>query len=375
MSAYEGRFESTTTARSTPDPNLAAYASEQGLSTALLGVVFAGSLKKVYTYWGHTGIKRGDYVVVNVPGGAGQQEKIVRVQAVLPAASIKSSWNGAKHFVRRLEGASPRIPLYTTSPDRSGFVGEWVNTTSLQIAPLELTNHARKCIGQIGGMLGVDPVNGDHADALLYGFGAIEWKTDEEVRKMFCGEFNGLEQRALSAQGHEAHRQLEKALKLGNRYGFGPQEMLKAYLPVHGTVTGRGQAVDNIPRRSKLYGDTPDMLIVDDLTQPKETTVSAKIENVTYVTLPGATSRRDAKTLSKEEFFDAIAALEARYKQLDGVKRKPRALQEELANLNQQIEDLSNLCDERFATKEKANTTPASADKVYTATDVGAARD
>lgn len=372
MSAYEGRFESTTTPSTNPDPNLVAYSTEQGLSTALLGVAFEGQLRKVYTYWGHTGIERGDYVVVNVPGCHGQQRKVVRVQAVLPATGLKSGGTPAKHFVRKLDDKpAARIPLYTTSPGRHGLVDAWVNTTSLHIKPYELTNHAKGCIGQIDGMLGMDLANDDHTDALLFGFGAVDFKTQEEVRKMFQCDFSVLESRALAAQGEEYHRQMEKQMRLADRYGFGPQEMLKAYAPVHGIATGRAPATDNLPRRWRMK-NLP--LFEGCSAQPKETTVSAKIETITYVTLPNSTARRDVKTLTKEEFFDAIAALEARHKQLDGVKRKPRALQEELDNLEGQITDLSNLCDQRFAKKVEASTAPTRTTE-WTAGDAGAARD
>lgn len=158
MAEYIGRTGSCTEGRFHPDTNLTAYARSNGFQTALIGAKFKGT-NKIYTYWGHTGMQRGDYARVLVPRpGSRQEEVVVRIVAVIPAAELKQA-NGrtAKHIQSVLVGHIPpslKIPL-PSDP----FTQSWRNAAAFDVVPAPVTEHARKCISEIDGALKEAPAD------------------------------------------------------------------------------------------------------------------------------------------------------------------------------------------------------------------------
>lgn len=388
MSDYIARHESCTQPSVSPDANLRAYARENGLQTALIAAKFNGT-HKLYTYWGHTGIKSGDLVEVMVPRGRGREQETikVRVWAVVPATRFKhDAIRTAKHLLRSRTSCANEAKRNAEAP----MLQTWYNKVLRDIEPMPKTEHAKACVGEIDGMLS----NGDAIDLKVtlskedhaY-YAVMEHKPLEEVRKMFMCDFETRhdDQVDALARGNKVHRQLEKSLRLGEMYGEGPLatkdfSALEQHMAVQGVIdayrasagrplvdfwnegirSGRmtGPIIpDNLPR-TKRYRPTFRLSELETWPcghQPKETPMSAKIENVTYVTLPNG-ARYDAKAMSAQQFFDAISALEKEVAKLDGISHKPRTLQQRIDELNGQIEQLSALCDSLHAAKEEPKT-------------------
>lgn len=393
MSEYVARHESCITPSAAPDANLRAYAAENGLQPALVAAKFSGT-QKLYSYWGHTGMKSGDIVKVLVPRrtitGGTQEETEVRVWSVIPALGFTSTTEGAvtshkrsaKHAHSIKRSASKAISYGSNST----MLQSWYIQALRDLEPLPKTEHAKACVGEIDGMLN----NGDAVDYKVkippeY-YAVMEHKPLEEVRKMFQCDFEAFpdpRSELIRQQGEAAHRQMEKQLRLGEMYGNGSLAMrdfseLEQHAAIQHVIDSyrvkTGQtAFDARVRSGRMVGPaSPDnlprlkryrpMFRLSELTdfgpcgrQPKETPMSAKIENVTYVTLPSG-ARYDAKSMSAQQFFDAIAALEKEVAKLDGVSHKPRALKQRIAELNVQIQQLSDLCDSLHAAKEEPKT-------------------
>lgn len=376
MSEYIARHESCTTPSVGADANLRAYAAENGLQPALIAAKFSGT-QKLYSYWGHTGMKSGDIVKVLVPRrtitGGTQEETEVRVWSVIPALGFTSTTEGAvtshKRSAKHVHSIKRSASKAISYGSNSTMLQSWYIQALRDLEPLPKTEHAKSCVTEIDGMLNGDAI--DYKITLPPGYHAImECKTQEEVRKMFQCDFEVRDDQVDAlARGNEVHRQLEKRLRLGERYDSGiakmlglsevaraiesPPEWMRA-LPVSGRWSGDVYDKDNLPRHKPFR--------LSELTdfgpcgrQPKETPMSAKIENVTYVTLPSG-ARYDAKSMSAQQFFDAIAALEKEVAKLDGVSHKPRALKQRIAELNVQIQQLSDLCDSLHAAKEEPKT-------------------
>lgn len=508
MADYIGRTADCTNGTAYPSHPLSSYAAANGFSTALLGVVFPPSPgqrpKKIYTYWGHTGIKDGDYVEVLVPRGSKQEAVTVRVQAVLPADHFKDSGYGgygqytAKHIYKHLgkrQPGSTEIRFIV----RVGvtMIQEWVNATSLRIAPLPLTEHARKCISEIDGALKEAPADstsfkGDGTIDAILADSALDIKTDvreqltqasaraiaadlskletqyyahmrsitqQDIYKQYMcdwqvdGKPESYTQHKLPLGGsnlykmdtsermrwyastadmatmprefyriHEPWRMYQwymeqrthhitrhgdgdscvcivsgdessKAIPqkvhewLSNEYGWRARKDLhpmRAGATVSGRWSGRTDW-GNCP--NKLVGNRVDFILCDDLgdeevlqtlrskqmtdvvqamsaappakLQPfnpdvytKENILMSKIETVVYVTLPGSSGRYTAESVTKEQYFNAIAQLERQIETLEKVKHKPASLHQEIEDLNKQIDDLGKLCDLYYAKKE-----------------------
>lgn len=372
MSDYIARLESCTTPSVGPDANLRAYAKENGLQTALVGVLFSGT-RKVYTYWGHTGMKPGDRARVLVPrrDSGKQEEVVVCVRAVVPATQFKTGIEGerartAKHL-QRISGIAAKAANYD-----SPTLQAWYNTVLRDIEPVPKTDHAKQCVDDIGIMLGVDMA----VDGMLSDSVAIDYKIDPAHRREYCADLEHMPLEELRKAFQRDFDQLtgtlpdkrsvEKQHRLADRFSMGPEAFIKAleprrgkavpierFDPSSGTWEGKTASIDNLPRM-KAHRPT---FRLSELAyfgqcgrQPKETPMSAKIENVTFVTLPNG-SRYDAKNLTAQQFFDAIASLEAEVTKLDKIGHKPRALQQRIDELNGQIEQLSALCDSLHAAK------------------------
>lgn len=384
MTEYLGRTGSCTAGSKYPDHNLTAYAAEHGFETALLGVVFCGEGRpsKIYSYWGHTGIRRGHYIKVMVPSqrGRGQEEKFVKVMSVLPANGLKADNDRtAKHMLEHIgtrasyTGAG-RIPIINSA--EPALIERWRVTTCNELLPLAKTEHARSAIGTIDGLLGVDPINGDHQ--------AVDYKCKED-------RIDAL------AFGHSVHRAMEKQARLGAMYGTGIKGVhdlseLEMRIAADYTMSSdeykqferdtreqweklRNKTLSRLAQRmpsappywslkdlpqlgrcggtdtGRLTGIKPNLVIIDELfsDNPKESPMSTKVETVTYVTLAGV--RYEVSQVTAEQFFNGIAALEKEVAKLEGINNKPRALQEKIDDLNQQIQTLSRLCDEQHAAK------------------------
>lgn len=383
MTEYLGRTVSCIAGTKYPDSNLASYAKEHGFETALLGVVFQGSAgnpRKIYSYWGHTGVKRNHYLKVMVPRGNGQEEVFVKVMSVLPATGIKeNSRVTAKHMLQNTGARkiTEGTPYIKAAPEE--MIQRWRNEMCRDLLPMPKTEHAKSAINVIDGMLSddlaMDFKADDRVDALArgnevhrqmekqlrlaegYSFGPLppayyailEHKPLEAVRKMFQQDFSALEPRVAAHEGRRFREYLRET-------------WLERQLARHKLVTPKARPPKSVigtfrpsqlPRLETCSGRITGQSLPSNL--PKENTVSAKIENVTYVTLPNSTSRRDAKTLTAEEFFSAIGALEAEGRKLEAIQRKPRALQEKIEELDRQINDLSALCDSLHATKVEAS--------------------
>lgn len=386
MSDYIARHESCTQPSVSPDANLRAYARENGLQTALIAAKFNGT-QKLYTYWGHTGIKSGDVVEVLVPRRTVhmQDKKEVRVWAVIPATQFKSgAVRAAKHLVRVCGVAAKAQQRNAEAP----MLQIWYNQVMRDIEPVPKTDHAKRCVTEIDGMLSDDqavdtkvnwPLKADdrvdilargsevhrqveklrHEEQLrrlaeIYGHGDIplgyhavmEYKPLKAVREMFQQDFSPLGQRVAAYEGEK----LRDYLISTSSFERMRDEWLKAAPPKARPLQIFIDEIVDFPLQQVRTGRTSGQSIPSNL--PKENTVSAKVETVTYVTLPNG-ARRDASTMKPEEFFDAIALLEREVKKLDGIERKPRALQERMADLESQIDQLASLCDSLHAKKEE----------------------
>lgn len=411
MAEYLGRTGSCTEGRFYPDSNLAAYAREHDFQTALIGAKFKGT-NRLYTYWGHTGMKRGDYAKVLVPRlGSRQEETVVRIAAVVPALELKqASCRTAKHIQSVLEGSVPpsmKIPL-PSDP----FTQSWRNAVSFDIVPAPVTEHAKACMSEI--------------DGVLDGCG-FDFKVNTGPPALFEKDFSGLELRvaasigeqladsatrdaALRARGEAVHKQFEhymamqsmtpeqfnamyqqdftsvpskedrvtdmlehyrKAFPAISTLAHVPRDVIESIIKEHPAVgAGRpksfrpsyltdlgpcGRISIKAPGTSNIHGNSCTQVIIDDLHNletTQETIVSSKIETITYVTLPGHTSRIAAKDVSAAAYFDAIAALEAQIAKLEKISTKPRSLEEQIDDLRSQVRELAELCDLYHAKKE-----------------------
>lgn len=399
MAEYIGRTGSCTEGRFHPDTNLTAYARSNGFQTALIGAKFKGT-NKIYTYWGHTGMQRGDYARVLVPrSGSRQEEVVVRIVAVIPAAELKQA-NGrtAKHIQSVLIGHIPpslKIPL-PSDP----FTQSWRNAAAFDVVPAPVTEHARKCISEIDGALKEAP-----ADSMSFkGDGTIDAILADNVLDMKVDVREQLVQasaRAIAADLSELETQYYAHMRSMTQQDFYKQYMhdwqvddkpesrkdlhpMRAGATVSGRWSGRTDW-GNCP--NQLVGKRVDFILCDDLgdeevlqtlrnkqmtdvvqamsaappakLQPfnpdvytKENILMSKIETVVYVTLPGSAGRYTAESVTKEQYFNAIAQLERQIETLEKVKHKPASLHQEIEDLNKQIDDLGKLCDLYYAKKE-----------------------
>jgi hypothetical protein len=399
MAEYIGRTGSCTEGRFHPDTNLTAYARSNGFQTALIGAKFKGT-NKIYTYWGHTGMRRGDYAKVLVPRefGARQEEVVVRIVAVIPAAELKQA-NGrtAKHIQSVLIGHIPpslKIPL-PSDP----FTQSWRNAAALDVVPAPMTEHARKCVSEINDALKEAP-----ADSMSFkGNGTIDAILADNVLDMKVDVREQLVQasaRAIAADLSELETQYYAHMRSMTQQDFYKQymhdwqaddkpESRKDLRPARIAATtparmGGRTYWDSCP--NQLVGKRVDFILCDDLgdeemqasrnkqmtdvaqamsaappakLQPfnpdvytKENILMSKIETVVYVTLPGSTGRYTAESVTKEQYFNAIAQLERQIETLEKVKHKPASLHQEIEDLNKQIDDLGKLCDLYYAKKE-----------------------
>lgn len=497
MAEYIGRTGSCTEGRFHPDTNLTAYARSNGFQTALIGAKFKGT-NKIYTYWGHTGMQRGDYARVLVPrSGSRQEEVVVRIVAVIPAAELKQA-NGrtAKHIQSVLVGHIPpsmKIPLPSES-----IVQGWCNAAAFYVVPAPITEHARKCIGEIDGALKEAPTD----NTSFKGGGTIDAILADNVLDIKAGVREQLVQasaRAIAADlskleaqyyAHmasmtqkdfykqymcdwqvdgkpESYTQHKLPLGGSNLYKMDTAERMRWYAATADMATmprefyqihepwrmyqwymdqsthpttrhGEGdncicivsgdESSKAIPQKvynwlsneygwrarkdlhpmragpvlsgrwsssadwgscpNKVVGKRVDFILRDDLPiddevqqalrnkmitdvvqamstappaklQPfnpdvytKENILMSKIETVTYVTLPGSSGRYTAESVTKEQYFNAIAQLERQIETLEKVKHKPASLHQEIEDLNKQIDDLGKLCDLYYAKKE-----------------------
>lgn len=378
MSEYVARHENCITPAVAPDANLRAYARENGLQTALIAAKFSGT-QKLYTYWGHTGIKPGDIVEVKVPRrsviGSVQETVRVCVWAAVPTTQFKNGapTRTAKHLLRVHRPASSEAVRISDGR----MLQTWYNQVLRDIEPMPKTEHAKQCVSEIDGMLGVDPA----VDGMLSDSVDIDYKIDPAHRREYCADLEHMPLEELRKAFQRDFDQLtgtlpdkrsvEKQHRFAERFSMGPDSFLKMldaqrgkavpierFDPSSGTWEGKTASIDNLPRM-KAHRPT---FRLSELAyfgqcgrQPKETPMSAKIENVTFVTLPNG-SRYDAKNLTAQQFFDAIASLEAEVTKLDKIGHKPRALQQRIDELNGQIEQLSALCDSLHAAKEEPKT-------------------
>lgn len=392
MAEYLGRTGSCTEGRFHPDTNLSAYAREHGFQTALIGAKFKGT-NKLYTYWGHTGMQRGDYAKVLVPRpGSRQEETVVRIAAVVPASELKqSSGRTAKHIQSVLVGGvspSMRIPL-----PGDLFTQSWRNEASFDIVPAELTEHAKSCMSEIDSVLGDKAIDFKTAPLVSADFSELELRvtagsdaelrargkamhrqfehymvmqdiTPEQFREMYQQEFAHV---APTKEDHIAdmvssyrkrYPKISDAWTLpANLSAKQIEEMCD--LRYDATRTGRLIGPSNIPKFS-FSG------IIDHGScgrTPTKETIMSKIENVVYVTLPGSTTRYTAESVSKEQYFTGIAALEKRIGLLENIENKPVSLQEEIDELKQQVVDLGTLCDSIYAKKTNPSLTKGVAEQ------------
>lgn len=370
MAEYLGRTGSCTEGRFHPDTNLTAYARSNGFQTALVGARFKGT-NKIYTYWGHTGMQRGDYARVLVPrSGSRQEEVVVRIVAVIPAAELKQA-NGrtAKHIQSVLIGHIPpslKIPL-PSDP----FTQSWRNATSFDVVPAPPTEHAKACVEEIDYVLG-DGIAGSFktgplanadlsglelrvtADAELVKRGesvhrqfehymAMQDVTSDEFKAMYQQKFVSVpskEDRITDVLDRATYPVLPPGLSLADV----PRDVIESIIKEYPAV-GAGRPKTFRPSYLTDLGPCG-----RETTQ--ETIVSAKIQNVVYVTLPGSTTRFVASEVKAEAYFEAIAALEAQIAKLEKISTKPVSLQQQIEELKGQVQQLADLCDSFYAKKE-----------------------
>lgn len=374
MAEYIGRTGSCTEGRFHPDANLQAYARSNGFQTALIGAKFKGT-NRLYTYWGHTGMKRGDYAKVLVPRGACQEETVVRVAAVVPALELKqANCRTAKHIKTMLDGEIPnsmKIPL-PSDP----FTQSWRNAASFDVVPAPATEHAKARMEEIDGVLetngalcGYDYKFGPLANADLSGlelrvtadaelvkrgeamhkqfehYMAMQNMTREEMMDMYQQDFNVVppkEDRITDVLDH--YRDTYPMLPAGLSLADVPRDVIESIIKEYPDV-GAGRPKTFRPSYLTDFGHCG-------RETTKETIVSSKIETVVYVTLPGSSGRYTAESVTKEQYFNAIAQLERQIETLEKVKHKPASLHQEIEDLNKQIDDLGKLCDLYYAKKE-----------------------
>ena len=231
MAEYIGRTNSCMEGRFHPDANLTAYARSNGFQTALIGAKFKGT-NRLYTYWGHTGMKRGDYAKVLVPRGARQEETVVRVAAVVPALELKqANCRTAKHIKTMLDGEIPnsmKIPL-PSDP----FTQSWRNAASFDVVPAPATEHAKACVEEIDGVL--------ETNGALCGY-------DYKFGPLANADLSGLELRVtadaeLVKRGEAMHKQFEHYMAMQN---MTREEMMNMYQQDFNVVPSKEDRITDV---------------------------------------------------------------------------------------------------------------------------------
>lgn len=393
MSNYKGRAEDCTTPSRKPSASLVAHAKENGLETALVGVLFKGTPDKIYSYWGDTSMTRGNYVYVNVSGTI----KRVRVVANIATTAFKADNTRTAKHAQQLSTKPASYDAIKLPGLLSGVVQNWYNQALLETERVVPSEHAKQCVSDIDGMLAsgeaveLKVTTGLTQEKLDYYRRAYtpDPQTEYYAKSLVEGDYPKIESRVAAFLDRDAWR-AGKGRALHTQWEEWARQA--GFPPYAGTVTGRisGASIsDNLSkgdRVDQILGKRIDQIVVDEslwahddkldplrfgpaLFRPsqlqtwdcpntiKENAMTTKIETVTYVTLPN-NSRRDAKSLSADEFFEAISALEKQVSKYEAITNKPRALQERIDETKTQIADLSALCDSLHATKVEATTAP-----------------
>lgn len=120
-------------------------------------------------------------------------------------------------------------------------------------------------------------------------------------------------------------------------------------IPAGTTITGVDMNTTGISDSSYVLRAS-DYSNINRITSAKENTVSEslapiKVETITFVHLPGFTSRVDVKTLTPAQLAHAIQTFENKIRELQGISAQPQRLKDYIAELQRGLDALINAVD------------------------------